>query len=70
MSFERHIFTVTAAVTLDRAEADLDHHYVLRVGRQTMIAEAPSSLCTWGATAISTARSLGTSSPALVTRGL
>ena len=32
-------------------EADLDHHYVLRVGQQTMIAEAPSSLCTGGATA-------------------
>jgi hypothetical protein len=51
MPFERHIFTVTAAVTLDRTEADLDHHYVLRVGRQTMIAEAPSPLCTAGATA-------------------
>jgi hypothetical protein len=51
MPFERQIFTVTAAVTLDRTEADLDHHYVLRVGRQTMIAEAPSSLCTSGATA-------------------
>jgi hypothetical protein len=32
-------------------EADLDHHYVLRVGQQTMIAEAPSPLCTAGATA-------------------
>ena len=51
MPFERRIYTVVAAVTLDRAEADLDHHYVLRVGQQTMIAEAPSSLCTGGATA-------------------
>ena len=51
MPFERRIYTVPAAVTLDRAEADLDHHYVLRVGRQTMIAEAPSALCTSGATA-------------------
>ena len=51
MPFERRIYTVVAAVTLDRAEADLDHHYVLRVGQRTMIAEAPSSLCTSGATA-------------------
>src|SRR4029079_14666550 len=36
---------------LDRTEADLDHHLVLRVGSQKMIAEIPSSLCTNGATA-------------------
>lgn len=34
MPFERHIFTVTAAVTLDRTEADLNNHYLLRVGRR------------------------------------
>src|SRR6478672_7949909 len=51
MPFERRIYTVVAAVTLDRTEADLDHHYVLRVGQRTMIAEAPSPLCTSGATA-------------------
>jgi hypothetical protein len=34
LPFERQIFTVTAAVTLDRTEADLDHHLVLR-SRQT-----------------------------------
>src|SRR6185503_5765122 len=51
MPFERRIYTVVASVTLDRTEADLDHHLVLRVGSRTMIAEAPSSLCTNGATA-------------------
>src|SRR5690348_6799770 len=29
---ERRIYTVTASVTLDRTEADLDHHLVLRAG--------------------------------------
>lgn len=29
MPFERPIFTVVARVTLDRTEADLDHHLVL-----------------------------------------
>jgi hypothetical protein len=42
---------VVAAVTLDRSEADFDHHLVLRSGRHTMIAETPSPLCTAGATA-------------------
>jgi hypothetical protein len=51
MPFEHRIFTVVASVTLDRTEADLDHHLVLRVGSRTMIAETPSSLCTTGATA-------------------
>jgi hypothetical protein len=51
MPFERRIYTVVASVTLDRTEADLDHHLVLRVGSRTMIAETPSSLCTKGATA-------------------
>jgi hypothetical protein len=48
---ERRIYSVIAAVTLDRSEADLDRHLVLRSGAQTMIAETPSSLCTVGATA-------------------
>jgi hypothetical protein len=47
---ERRIYSVVAAVTLDRSEADLDHHLVLRSGSRTMIAETPSSLCTAGAT--------------------
>src|SRR4051812_46268582 len=38
---ERQLFSVVAAVTLDRTEADLDHHLVLRSGRHTMIAETP-----------------------------
>jgi hypothetical protein len=51
LALERRIYTVVAAVTLDRGEADLDHHLVLRSGGHTMIAETPSSLCTVGATA-------------------
>jgi hypothetical protein len=51
LPFERHIFTVTAAVTLDREEDELDHHLVLSVGTCTMIAETPASLCTKGGTA-------------------
>jgi hypothetical protein len=51
LAFERRIFTVTASVTLDRTEADLDHHLVLTSGRNTMIAETPSPVCTQGATA-------------------
>jgi hypothetical protein len=47
---ERQIFSVIAVVTLNRTEADLDHHLVLRSGSHTMIAETPSSLCTKGAT--------------------
>jgi hypothetical protein len=49
LAFERRIFTVS--VTLDRTEADLDHHLVLTSGRNTMIAETPSPVCTQGATA-------------------
>lgn len=45
------MFTVIAAVTLKRSEADLDYHLVLRSGSRTMIAETPSPLCTKGATA-------------------
>jgi hypothetical protein len=51
LPFERRVYTVLASVTLDRSEADLDHHLVLRVGQKTMIAETPSSVCTAGATA-------------------
>jgi hypothetical protein len=43
--FERHIFRVTAAVTLVRSEDDGDLHLVLSDGRRTMIAEPPSSSC-------------------------
>jgi hypothetical protein len=50
MPFERRIFTVVARVTLDRTEADLDHHLALRSGAKTMIVETPSALCTTGAT--------------------
>jgi hypothetical protein len=35
---ERRIYSVIAGVTLDRTEADLDHHLVLRSGSRTMIA--------------------------------
>jgi len=49
---ERQIFSVIASVTLKRSEADLDYHLVLRSGSRTMIAEAPSSVCTKGATAV------------------
>jgi hypothetical protein len=43
LSFERHIFRVTAAVKLVRAEDDRDLHLVLSDGRGTMIAESPAS---------------------------
>src|SRR6266849_3850069 len=50
LPFERHVFRVTAAVTLDRPEADSDLHLVLSDGTHTMIAESPSPSCTAGAT--------------------
>ena len=50
LPYERHVFTVVAAVTLDRAEDDLDRHLVLRGGGHTMIAETPSALCDRGGT--------------------
>jgi hypothetical protein len=50
LPFEYHIFSVIAAVTLVRPELDKDLHLVLRRGSNHMIAEAPSSLCTTGAT--------------------
>jgi hypothetical protein len=45
LPFERHIFTVTAAVVLVRPEADSDLHLLLRAGGNEMIAEAPSPAC-------------------------
>jgi len=51
LPLERRIFSVTASVTL-RREADLDYHLVLRNGARSMIAEAPSPLCTSGATPV------------------
>jgi hypothetical protein len=50
LPFERHVFRVTAAITLDRPEADSDFHLVLSDGTHTMIAETPSPSCTAGAT--------------------
>jgi hypothetical protein len=45
LPFERHVFTVTAAVTLVRPEEDSDLHLVLQAGGNHMIAEAPSPTC-------------------------
>ena len=50
LPFERHVYRVTAAVTLDRAEADGDFHLVPRVGSLHMIAESPAPSCIAGAT--------------------
>lgn len=49
LSFERHRYVVTAAVTLVRAEQDGDLHLVLRAGADQMIAESPSPSCDAGA---------------------
>jgi len=43
--FERHVFIVTAAVTLVRPEDDGDFHLVLRQGALHMIAESPLPSC-------------------------
>jgi hypothetical protein len=51
LPFERQIFSVVAAVTLVRSEADSDLHLVLQSGAKHMIAESPSSSCTRRATA-------------------
>jgi hypothetical protein len=40
LPFERHVFRVTAAVTLVRPEEDGDLHLVLSDGARTMIAES------------------------------
>jgi len=45
LPFERHVFTVVAAVVLVRAEDDSDLHLVLRQGGNHMIAEAPAPYC-------------------------
>jgi len=50
LAFERHVYRVTAAVTLVRPEDDGDLHLVLRDGSLHMIAEAPSTGCIAGAT--------------------
>jgi hypothetical protein len=46
LPFERHIFRVTAAVTIKRPEADGDFHLVLVSGRAHLIAETPAAACT------------------------
>jgi hypothetical protein len=51
LPFERHVFRVTAEVTLVRPEDDGDLHLVLSDGGQTMIAESPSASCGSRATA-------------------
>ena len=51
LPFERHIWSVDAAVTLVRHEPEEDFHIVLESGADQMIAESPSSACTRGATA-------------------
>jgi hypothetical protein len=50
LPFERHVYRVSAAVTLDRPEADGDFHLVLRVGAFHVIAESPAPSCFAGAT--------------------
>jgi hypothetical protein len=51
LPFERHIWSVDAAVTLVRHEPDEDFHIVLESGADQMIAESPSPACTRGGTA-------------------
>ena len=51
LPFERHIYRVTAAVTLVRPEDDGDFHLVLQDGAgRTMIAESPMGSCGRSAT--------------------
>jgi hypothetical protein len=52
LPFELHVYTVTAAVTYMRSEADGDIHIVLTSGADHMIAEAPNPGCTTGASAV------------------
>jgi hypothetical protein len=53
LPFERHIYSVLAAVTLVRQEDDSDLHVVIRSGRAHMITEAPNApICTPRATAV------------------
>ena len=51
LPFERHIYRVTAAVTLVRPEDDGDFHLVLQdAAGRTMIAESPTGACGRSAT--------------------
>jgi hypothetical protein len=52
LPFERHVYRVTAAVTLVRPEDDGDFHLVLSDGALHMIAEAPSTGCVARATTV------------------
>ena len=45
LPFERHVYIVTAAVTLVRPEADSDLHLVLQAEGRQMIAESPAPSC-------------------------
>jgi hypothetical protein len=45
LPFERHVYIVTAAVTLVREEADSDLHLVLQAAGRRMIAESPAPSC-------------------------
>jgi hypothetical protein len=45
LPFERHLFTVTAAVTQIRPESDSDLHVALSAGGHTMIAESAAPIC-------------------------
>jgi hypothetical protein len=52
LPFERHVFRVTAAVSLVRQEADQDLHIVIQKGPAHIIVEAPNApTCTPNATA-------------------
>ena len=52
LPFERHIFTVVAAVVLVRPEDDSDLHVVLQQGGNHMIGEAPAPYCDSHATPV------------------
>jgi hypothetical protein len=52
LPFERHIFTVVAAVVLVRPQDDSDLHLVLQRGGNHMIAEAPAPYCDSRATLV------------------
>lgn len=45
LPFERHVYTVTAAVVYIKHEADQDVHLVLQQGKDQMIAESPAPSC-------------------------
>jgi hypothetical protein len=52
LPFERHIFTVVAAVVLVRPEDDSDLHLVLQQGGNHLIAEGPAPYCDSRATPV------------------